>query len=52
MFATLEDFLSTRQGDSDEFMEKVRELVVGVARDYEPARLYVIRIATGLGRGG
>ena len=44
MFATLEDFLSTQQGDSNEFMEKVREFVIGVARDYEPARLYVIRI--------
>ena len=32
------------QGDSAEFMEKVQALVVGVARDYEPARLYVIRI--------
>jgi hypothetical protein len=44
MFATFEDFLSTRQGDSAEFMGKVRTLVIGVARDYEPARLYVIRI--------
>src|SRR5437588_1365437 len=44
MFATLEDFLSTQQRDSNEFMERVRELVIGLARDYEPVRLYVIRI--------
>jgi hypothetical protein len=44
MFAALEDFLSAQQGDSAEFMERVRALAIGVGRDYEPARLYVIRI--------
>jgi hypothetical protein len=38
MFATLEDFLSTQQGNSNEFMEKVRELVIGVARDADALR--------------
>ncbi|HEY4356862.1 MAG TPA: hypothetical protein VGN16_14015 [Acidobacteriaceae bacterium] len=35
---------STRQGDSVEFMGKVQALLGGVARDYEPSRLYVVRI--------
>ena len=38
------EFTSTQPGDSAEFMKKVQALVVGVARDYKPARLYVIRI--------
>ena len=38
------EFVSTQQGDSAEFMEKVRTLAIGVAGDYEPVRLYVIRI--------
>ena len=44
MFDGVTEFTSTLQGDSTEFMKKVQALVVGVARDYEPARLYVIRI--------
>lgn len=44
MFDGVREFTSTLQGDSGEFMKKVQALVVGVARDYEPARLYVIRI--------
>ena len=44
MFDGVAEFTSTVQGDSAEFMKKVKALVVGVARDYVPARLYVIRI--------
>jgi len=44
MFDGVREFASTLQGDSAEFMKKVKELVVGVARDYMPARLYVVRI--------
>jgi hypothetical protein len=44
MFGAVGEFVSTQQGDSAEFMERVRALTVGVARDCEPARLYVIRI--------
>jgi hypothetical protein len=44
MFGAVAEFVSTQQGDSAEFMEKARVLAIGVARYYEPARLYVIRI--------
>jgi hypothetical protein len=44
MFDGVTEFTSTQHGDSAEFMKKAQALVVGVARDYEPARLYVIRI--------
>jgi hypothetical protein len=44
MFDAVAEFTSRLQEDSTEFMKKVQELVVAVARDYEPARLYVIRI--------
>jgi len=44
MFAAVAEFFSTQQGDSAEFIEKARDLAVGVARDYVPARLYVVRI--------
>jgi hypothetical protein len=44
MFIGVAEFTSTLQGDSAEFMKKVQALVVGVARDYEPARLYVVRL--------
>ena len=44
MFDGVANFTSILQGDSGEFMKKVQALVVGVARDYEPARLYVVRI--------
>jgi hypothetical protein len=39
MFDGVTEFASTIQGDSAEFMKKVKALVVGVVRDYEPARL-------------
>lgn len=44
MFDGVREFTSILQGDSAEFMKKVQSLVVGVACDYEPARLYVVRI--------
>jgi hypothetical protein len=44
MFSAVAEFISTQQGDSAEFIQKARALALGVARDYEPARLYVIRI--------
>ena len=44
MFDGVANFTSILQGDSAEFMRKTQALVVGVARDYEPARLYVVRI--------
>jgi hypothetical protein len=44
MFDALAEFVSTQQGDSAEFVEKVRALAIGVARDREPARMYIIRI--------
>jgi hypothetical protein len=44
MFGAVAEFVSTQEGDSAEFVEKARALAIGVARDYEPARLYVIRI--------
>ncbi|MGA3048723.1 MAG: hypothetical protein ABSD67_18975 [Terracidiphilus sp.] len=44
MFDAVAEFVSTEQGDSAEFMEKARALAIGVAQDYEPARLYIIRI--------
>lgn len=44
MFDGVREFTSTQHGDSAEFMRKVQALVVGVALDYLPARLHVIRI--------
>jgi len=44
MFDAIAEFVSTQQGDSTEFIGKARALAIGVARDFEPARLYVIRI--------
>jgi hypothetical protein len=44
MFDGVTEFTSAQPGDSAEFMKKVQALVVGGARDYEAARLYVIRI--------
>jgi len=44
MFGAVAEFVSPQQGDSVEFMEKARAIAIGVARDFEPARLYVIRI--------
>ncbi len=44
MFDAVAEFVSTQQGDSAEFMGKARALATGVALDYAPARLYVIRI--------
>ena len=44
MFRAVAEFVSTQQGDSAEFIGKARAIAIGVARDYEPARLYIIRI--------
>ena len=44
MFQGVTEFTSTLPGDSAEFMKKVQALALGVARDYQPARLYVVRI--------
>ncbi len=44
MLGAIAEFISTQQGDSAEFIGKARALALGVALDYEPARLYVIRI--------
>jgi hypothetical protein len=44
MFGAIAEFVSTQQGDSAEFIGKARALAIGVAQDYAPARLYVIRI--------
>jgi hypothetical protein len=44
MSGAIAEFVSTRQGDSAEFIGKARAIAIGVARDYEPEHLYVIRI--------
>jgi hypothetical protein len=44
MFSAIADFISMEQGDSAEFVERARALAIGVARDYSPARLYLIRV--------
>ena len=44
MFDAVAEFVSTQQGDSPEFVGKARAIAIGIAQDYEPARLYVIRI--------
>ena len=44
MFDAVAEFVSAQQGDSAEFIKKARAIAIGVARDYVPARLYVIRI--------
>ncbi len=44
MFDAVAEFISIQQGDSAEFIEKARAIAIGVAQEYEPARLYVIRI--------
>jgi hypothetical protein len=44
MFGAVAEFVSNQEGDSAKFIEKVRAIAIGVARDYEPARLYLIRI--------
>ncbi len=44
MFDGVTEFTSAQPGDSAEFMKKMQALVAGVVRNYEPARLYVIRI--------
>jgi hypothetical protein len=44
MFGALAEFVSTQQGDSAEFIEKARAIAIGVAKDDEPVRIYVIRI--------
>ena len=44
MYGAVADFVTTNLGDSVEFIAKARALAIGVAQDYEPAHLYVIRI--------
>ena len=44
MYGAVAEFVTTQLGDSVESMAKARALAIGVAQDYEPARLYVIRI--------
>lgn len=44
MSIAVAEFVSAQQGDSYEFIAKARAITLGVALDYEPARLYVIRI--------
>jgi hypothetical protein len=44
MFGVIADFVSTQNGDSADFIGKARALAIGFAKDYAPARLYVIRI--------
>ncbi len=44
MFDAGAKFVFPQQGDSAEFIGKARAIATGVAQDYEPARLYVIRI--------
>ncbi len=44
MYRAVAEFVSTQQGDSAEFMGKACGLALGVALDYVPARLYVIRL--------
>ena len=44
MFDAVAEFISMQQGDSAEFIEKARAIAIGVAQEYETARLYVIRI--------
>jgi hypothetical protein len=44
MFDAVAEFVSTQQGDSAEFIRKARAIGIGVALDYVPVRLYVVRI--------
>lgn len=44
MFDAVAEFISMQQGDSAEFIEKARAIAIGIAQEYEPAHLYVIRI--------
>jgi hypothetical protein len=42
--SAIAEFVSTQPGDSPEFIAKAHSIAIGVARDFEPKRLYVIRI--------
>jgi hypothetical protein len=44
MFDAVAEFISMQQGDSPEFIDKARAIAIGVAQEYKPARIYVIRI--------
>ena len=44
MYGSVTEFVTTQPGESPEFMAKARALAIGVAHDYGPARLYIIRI--------
>jgi hypothetical protein len=52
MFGAVAEFTSTRQGDSTEFMEKVRALAIGVACDREQHGYTSSELITGLGLNG
>jgi hypothetical protein len=44
VYGAVADFVTTKLEDSVEFVAKARAIAIGIARAYEPARLYVIRI--------
>jgi len=44
MFAAIAVFISTRPGDSAEFIQKAEALAIGVVQVCEPARIYLVRI--------
>ena len=44
MFGAVAEFVSNQEGDSAKFIEKARAIAIGVALDYVPVRLYVVRI--------
>jgi len=44
MPSAIAEFVSKQPGDSAEFIGKARAIAIGVAQDFAPARLYVIRI--------
>ena len=50
MFGAIAEFISIQQGDSAVFIEKARTIAIGVAQEYETARLYVIRIDNWFGK--
>jgi hypothetical protein len=49
MFGAIAEFTASREDDSTGFMEKVRAVAIGVVQDYEPARLYAVRIDSWFG---
>lgn len=49
MYGAVAEFVTKQPGDSAGFIGEARALAIGVARDYEPARLYIIRIDSWFG---